>query len=288
VDATSGSSLATTNIDWHHNLFMNIDHRLPFMQAGKIIRWINNVVFNWNQFAALIEGGTAFDFIGNDYIDGNLSADTVHVLLANVGNDPNDPTDNVSAGVGDNAGPPSLYLLGNRGRSGNRPNGPVVVPSQVPNDVSQISLTARGWEGGETGDANSQGPIQSSWFRSTPNPAALVAILVDLVQNLQNAIVPTVGNSQMIDLNGNWQPRRDSQDARVIAQYQNRAAGQLFTGQFSAPPIAAGTPYPSSQHDGMSDAWKQKMGLDTSKAQNNVVMPDGYTALEWFLAGRSS
>ncbi len=148
-------------------------------------------------------------------------------------------------------------------------------------------MTAQGWEGGETGDPNSTGLMPASWFRSVPLPAPLAAIAADLAASLDALLLPTVGNSQHLDLNGNWVSHRDPEDARVIAQYQALAPGQLFTGQYSAPAIPVGTPYPSSQHDGLSDAWKQKMGLDTSKAQNNVVMPNGYTALELFLSGTS-
>jgi hypothetical protein len=282
---SGGSGKATTDNDCHHCMFINHDHRLPLNQSGLRARWQNNIIFNWNQFAALSMGGCQIDYIGNKYIDGNLSQDSVHVFLAEPGNAIDPPGD---WDWGDNLGPPLLYFLNNIGRNGKTPHAPLVVPSGIVNGPDQLAMTAQGWEGGESGGPPGSGqPMPNSWLRSTPLPAQTFPISDDTA-NLDAVIVPTVGNSQMLDLNGNWVVRRDSQDQRVIDQYNAKGPGQLFTGQFSPPPVIAGTPYPSSQHDGLSDAWKQAMHLDTSKPQNNVVMPDGYTALDWFLSGRKS
>jgi pectate lyase len=286
-DATSGSSLATTNIDWHHNMFVNIDHRSPFIDGGTLVRWVNNLTYNWNHFAALVMGGTAVDFIGNEWFDGNLSQDTVHTILGNVGNDPKDPTNNCSDGPCDNPGPPSFYLLNNIGRSGNKPGGPSVTPTNVPNDSGQVSLTQRGWEGGETGDPNSHGPIPSGWFRVTPNPAQRFPILADPVAKLDELLLPSVGNSKRLDCDGNLVANRDSDDERIIAQYRVRGPGQLFSYQYRRKTIAVATPCIESLHDGIPDQWKKTEGLSTTDPKlHKTLAPNGYTWLENYLDGQ--
>jgi hypothetical protein len=286
-DATSGSSKLTTDIDVHHNMLAIMSHRLPFIQAGSNLRYVNNLNYNWDQFATLVEGGSKVDFIGNKYVDGNLSSTQVHVFLGNVGNDPRDPTDNCTGGPCDNAGPPSFYLLNNTGRTGTNPGAPMVTPTNVVNDAGQISMTARGWEGGETGDPNSSGPIPSSWFRSTPNPTEEFPITANDVDNLDNVLLPTVGNSQHLGCDGTWISNRDSEDARIITQYRNRSAGAWFTGQYSAPPIPAGTPCTESLHDGIPDQWKTQYGLSSTDPNlYKAIAPNGYTWLENYLNGQ--
>ena len=43
-----------------------------------------------------------------------------------------------------------------------------------------------------------------------------------------------------VDCNGNWFNRRDSNDARIISQYQNRGNGTFYTNA-SQPAVSAGT-----------------------------------------------
>ena len=286
VYVTEGSGMATTDDDCHHCAFITVDHRLPLNQSGRNVRWVSNKIYNWGQFAALSMGGVQTDYICNDYIDssgGNLNYSSTHVFLGEPGNAADAPGDWPN---GDNLGPPSFYMLGNRGRIGTKnasTGGSYVQPTMTPNDAGQLSMCAQGTEAGDSGS-----PMPSSWIRSTPLPTQAAPITIDQVDTLDAVLLPTIGNSQGLDANGNWFTRRDREDTRVIAYYKARGVGNLFNGQFSAPPVTPGTPYVSSQHDGLPDAYKQAMGLDTSKPQNNVLMPDGYTALEWFLAGRKS
>jgi hypothetical protein len=106
-------------------------------------------------------------------------------------------------------------------------------------------------------------------------------------------LLPTVGNSQHLDCLGNWVSNRDSQDARVIAQYQAHGhggpwEGPKYTGPHfpGAPVITAGTPCVESMHDGIPDQWKQSKGLSTSdKNLYKKLAPSGYTWLETYLNG---
>jgi len=278
ADATSGSARNSTNIDWHHSFFANTGHRLPLVDIGSM-RWVNNIVFNWDYYAALTFGGAKMDYIGNKYVPGNLnSGNGNHEFDSDPNNnDPSDQSDNCIGGNPcDNPGPPSLYLVNNLG-----PHNSSVTTS--PNDSGQQNMTQQGWEGGDRG-----GDIPSSWFRSSPQQASTFPIQADSVSDLDNVMLNTVGNSQHLDCGGNFVANRDSQDARVIAQYQANGPGNFFTGQFNAPSIPAGSACSESEHDGIPDQWKQANGLSTTDSTlYKQTAPNGYTYLENYLNGTS-
>ncbi|MBV8514080.1 MAG: hypothetical protein JO260_02150 [Acidobacteria bacterium] len=276
ADATAGSARNSVNIDWHHSFFANTGHRLPLVDIGSM-RWVNNIVYNWDYYAALTWGGAQMDYIGNKYVPGNLnSGNSNHEFDSDPNN--NDPTDQSDNCIGgnpcDNPGPPSLYLVNNLG-----PHNSSV--TTTPNDSGQQNMTQQGWEGGDRG-----GSIPSGWFRGSALQGETFPIQADNVSNLDNVMLNTVGNSQHLDCSGNFVNNRDSQDARVIAQYQANGPGNFFTGQFSAPSIPAGTACTESQHDGIPDQWKQANGLSTTDATlYKQTAPNGYTYLENYLNG---
>jgi hypothetical protein len=106
------------------------------------------------------------------------------------------------------------------------------------------------------------------------------------VTSLESVLLATVGNSQHLDCYGNWLNNRDSQDTRIINQYQSRGKGGLFTGQFSAPSIPGGTPCVASLHDGIPDAWKKAHGYSlTDAGLGSRAARNGYTYLENYLNG---
>src|SRR5271163_3859607 len=182
VYVSTGSGKATTDDDAHHNMFITIDHRLPLNQSGNHVRWVNNIVYNWGQFAALSMGGVQTDYIGNKYVDGNgcltsagcLNYSNTHVFTANGNNcDPTDETGDCpdEGGANDNKQAPSMYLLNNTGRTGATRGSAMVTPTNAANDSGQKSMTQQGSECGEGCDPNATGPWPSSWYRSSPLPA---------------------------------------------------------------------------------------------------------------------
>jgi hypothetical protein len=217
------------------------------------------------------------DYIGNKYVPGNLNAGNGnHEFDSNPNNDDStDQSDNCIAGNPcDNPGPPSLYLVNNLG-----PHNSSVTTS--PNDSGQKAMTQQGWEGGDRG-----GDIPSSWFRGSALQGETFPIQPDSVSDLDNIMLNTVGNSQHLDCSGNFVSNRDSQDARVIAQYKAKGPGNFFTGQFSSPSIPGGSACTESQHDGIPDQWKQANGLSTSDSTlYKQTAPNGYTYLENYLNG---
>jgi hypothetical protein len=251
-----------TDQDWHHNLFVNIDHRIP---EGPMIRnrWVNNIVFNWSWFSIASLGTDHFDIINNRWKAGNLNsagpAQPFPILIS----------DCSAQSAIDCSTVPSVYLSGNIGVGATTPA------------ADQYTLANKVVS--ENGDG--VGPIPSNWRRATPISNVLpFPIQVDPATNLDSILLPTVGNSQHVDCNGNWVSHRDQSDSRIISQYQTNGSGGFWPNA-SYPPIANQTspnqiPVPTSQwtdvpvtgfpvctetlHDGIPDQWKTRFGLSTT------------------------
>ena len=263
TDDTGGFANGDTDNDFHHNILVNIGHRLP-MYNTRSGRWINNIVYNWQFYALLTEGGVKMDIIGNRYIPANLnSGNTNHEFDFNNSQNSDDPD-------GSNPGPPSIYLKGNIGPHQSDPNG------------SQTVMTSQGDEGGDNGKA-----VPSSWFRSSPMGGEAFPIEADDEGDLDSVMLGTVGNSRGVDCSGNWFNRRDSNDARIISQYQNRGNGTFFTNA-SQPSVSGGSACTESLHDGIPDQWKSANGLSTTDPSlYKQTAPNGYTYLENYMNGVS-
>ena len=268
------------NIDFHHNLFVNVHHRIPENSNGST-RWINNVIFNWGWYANAWLGAETIDAINNKFITGNLNAlggqaFPIHFTT-------NSPV---------MSGAPSVYVAGNiLGPSG----ASSVAADQYATLVNQIT--------GENG--NETGAIPASWQRPAPMAASnAFPIVPDPAASLDSLLLPTIGNSQHLDCNGNWVSHRDAADTRIVAQYQSGGSGGYwpngvtFTGQPTIPqptadwrdaPIVNGTPCVESLHDGIPDQWKKNNGLSTTDASlyKKVDKKTGYTYLEEYLAGNA-
>jgi hypothetical protein len=262
------------DIDFHHDMFVNISHRIP--EAGnRSLRWVNNLTFNWAFYAMATLGGQALDIIGNKWVRGNLnsSAQAHEIHL----------TEKSPAIRGN----PSPFIEGNVGPNQPDPKGDQYLM------VSHIT--------GENGREN--GPIPDSWKRKTPLPATKFPIVADPVDRLDSILLPTVGNSQQLDCDGGWVSRRDQADTRIIEQYKSKGPGGFWpngitaTGVAALPlpdpesnwkdkPIMTGTVCTESLHDGIPDQWKKRNGLSTTKKDLfKTLAPDGYTILEHYLNG---
>jgi hypothetical protein len=291
LDATSGSSRTSTNQDFHHNMAVNYQHRWPLTNIHSM-RWVNNLSYNnlqnTSDFSSMAWGGLQGDYIGNKYVDGPQSVIKVHTYIFNSDQDGADSSNNCTgSNPCDNPGPPSIYMVNNIGHVGNQTGGPTEGATHSVNSADQIDQTFQGWEGGEQPkEGITIAPVPSAWFRATPLAAEPYPIVADPAENLDAVLLPTVGNSRRLGCDGAWTSSRDSQDARIIAQYQASGAGTMFKGQFAAPAITSATPCVESLHDGMPDQWKQAQKLSTSdKNLYKKLAPSGYTWLETYLNG---
>ena len=264
------------NIDFHHNMFVNVDHRIPENSNGST-RWINNIIYNWGYYANEWLGAEIIDDINNKFIQGNLNGGAQAHPIHFTTNSP------------EMSGAPSAYVSGNifGGVGSNSVNS-----DQYGSLVAEIT--------GENGDET--GAIPSSWQRSGPMAASNgFPIVPDPADDLDSILTPTIGNSQHVDCSGNWVSHRDAADTRIVQQYQNGGNGGFwpngvtFTGQSSFPqptgnwkdnPVTNFTACTESLHDGIPDSWKAAKGLSTTDGSvYKTVAPNGYTWLENYING---
>jgi hypothetical protein len=263
VDATTWPANQVTNIDYHHNFFGDTSHRLPLFN-GASGRWVSNIIYNWNQFATLVQGGAHFDAIDNNYVAGSgLGHGDQGCNPHEIEGDLAQSTDDVSASM---PGPPSLYLSGNNG-----PNG------------SDWQLTG---EVRSEGGCEVTSPVESSWRRSSALADPTFPIVADASSTLDSVLIGLVGNSRYVSCDGTWTSRRGTEDAAMIHEYQTKATGSLWTAPsgYQTAPVANGTACVESQHDGIPDQWKTLKGLSTTDSSvANSKAPNGYTWLENYL-----
>jgi len=269
-------SVYETDIDFHHDMFVNVDHRIPENSNGST-RWINNIVYNWSFYANEWLGAEIIDDINNKFVKGNLNSQAQAHPIHFTTNSP------------EMSGAPSTYVVGNIfGAAGANS----VAADQYGTLVSQIT--------GENGDET--GPIPSSWKRTSPMPPSnAFPIVPDATEDLDSLMLGTIGNSQHVDCNGDWVSHRDSADQRIVTQYQNGASGGFwpngvtYTGLSTFPAPTANwqdhavtnfSVCQESLHDGIPDQWKTLKGLSTTDANlYKTVAPNGYTYLENYLNG---
>ncbi len=273
--ATSSSpcfSAGEHDIDFHHNMFANMNHRIP-ESTNYSSRWTNNIVFNWGYYASAWLGAMHVDEIGNKYVAGNLNSNAQNKEMHFTSDSPPLP------------GNPSVYLSGNIGPNQSNPNG----------DQSVLAGEINGENGKEIG------PLPSSWMRGSPMSNTTFPIHADSASDLDGLLLSSVGNSQHVDCSGNWISHRDSADSRIVNQYKNRASGGFWpngvtdAGSSSVPsPTSSWTDHPvtgfsvctESLHDGIPDQWKSDQGFSTTDPKLfKTVAPNGYTYLENYLNG---
>jgi hypothetical protein len=281
VGTRSGPCLSPNekNIDFHHNMFVNVGHRIP-ENSNFSTRWVNNIIYNWNYYANEWLGAEQIDDINNKFITGNLNSGAQAHPIHFTTNSP------------EMSGNPSVYVAGNI-------FGPAGANAVNSDQYGELVAEITGENGDETG------PIPGSWERGGPMEASnSFPIVPDPATNLDHILLSTVGNSQHLDCSGNWVAHRDSADQRIVSQYQNGGSGGFwpngvtFSGQAlsgaDAPgsdwqdhPVTGFTACPESQHDGIPDQWKKAKGLSTSDPNlHKQTAPNGYTWLENYLNGQ--
>jgi pectate lyase len=261
-----------TDVDFHHNMFVNISHRIPETD-NRSVRWVNNLTFNWAFYAFAGLGGETLDIIGNKWVRGNLNASAqAHEI-------------HVTEKSPEVLGNPSVFVSGNIGPNQPDPNGDQYLL------VSHIS--------GENGREN--GTIPDGWKRAKPMSPTDFPIVTDAAEKLDAILLPTIGNSQHLDCRGAWVTHRDDADTRIVAQYQSMGPGGFWpngitsTGAATLPLPTPTTPWQDrpnvngaacteSLHDGLPDEWKKGQGLSTTNRDLfKSVAADGYTILEHYL-----
>jgi hypothetical protein len=259
-----------TDIDVHHSLFANSSHRNPLIK-NKTFRLVNNLIYNWGDWASAIEGTVQADLIGNRYKTGPLYqtiSSKAYEIQLNPTGDASTPT----------LGSPSLYVIGNVGLHNTDP----LADNWGMTRLIDIPINA----GVELG------PLSESYRRFTPLSALPFPITAQDVWTAETIVLAGAGASRRLDCSGNWVSNRDSADARVVAEYTAGNAGIIPANEDAVggyPTLAAGTACTDGDGDGMPDTWETANGLNASSASDGPTLhASGYSNLEMYLAGSSS
>jgi len=269
------SNLDSSSWDGHHNVLATIDHRLPYT-ACKYGAWINNYVFGYS-YAALVRGGTQFDFIGNvwDGMTSNIKSNgEAEVRWADTS------ADNESQPVP--SGTAQIYMANNFGPDN---------PTGSLDNFSTMLRTA------STENSQLNNNVISSTYKATssavPSGMKLHPISITTLStpaDLRNLLLPTVGCYASLTESGAMVPNRDSLDAHIVGYINNPSTSpsSFIASPGTLPTLATGT-YPTcSMNDGIPDSWKTAHGLSTTDASvYNTIRPNanGYTNLELYLSG---
>jgi hypothetical protein len=208
---TTGSECgAITNVDFHHDYWVEIDRRNPLLK-NRSSRFVNNVVYNWGAWAAAFGGGIEADIVGNVFKRGPCSGtETVPGCNDFYGgvNVRAHPVSIFTEADTVAPGPPSVYMRDNLGPQG-----------------TDWQLAA---EGANESPANDGPRVRPGWRRSTPRPVGYssVTITADPVVAdggaglLGKLFAPTgVGASARLDCLGNLRSNRDGNDADLIGRF---------------------------------------------------------------------
>ncbi|MEQ1570885.1 MAG: hypothetical protein ABMA64_34970, partial [Myxococcota bacterium] len=253
----SAAAGGVTDVDIHHNLILNNNHRNPLFK-GRSGRLVANLFYNQGFYVTQVGGGASVDIVGNEYREGPMN-EGFHEIQAWS-----------ASGTDARDGEPSLYVSGNRGWNQPDPDG------------DQVPLTYR--VDGENGDE--VGALDPGWLRAEPLPPPSHPIPHG--EPLEDVLVPTVGASRGLDCDGAWVDRRDPIDALLIEQLlADDGISRLPVRDDGLPTLDPGEPCPDADADGMPDGWEADHGLSSDDPDDHAaVAAAGFTALELYLSGR--
>lgn len=127
-------------------------------------------------------------------------------------------------------------------------------------------------------------PEDQANLTSVRHPAAPVT--TTSAQEAFDQVLSDVGANIGLNCDGSQYSRRDSADARVVAEVIS-GTGRIIDEPEEVggwPILASGTPCVDGDHDGMPDEWESIMGLNSlDPSDRNQLSPAGYTWLEEYL-----
>lgn len=208
---TSGAACeAITDVDFHHDYWVEIDRRTPLLKNGSS-RFVNNIVYNWGAWAAAFGGGISVDVVGNLFKRGPCSGTETVPGCNNYFGGENlrpRPISIFTQAATVAPGLPSVYLSDNLGPLG------------------------ADWENAAQGANESpadDGPaVPPAWRRSGPRPVgagSLPIVAVPVVADrgallMSELFSPTgVGASARLDCLGTPRSNRDGNDADLVARF---------------------------------------------------------------------
>ena len=250
------------NVSLHHNLFAHNQERNPKMRGRPehldgnmpIYDFVNNVVYNWTNYATAVAGNGMGNVVANFY---KLGPNTNSY-----------PYPREIVRMQDTSVPGaerSIYAVGNMGPT---------CPQGCSND----------WDDGMVSDiGGGLGNISRS-DRRHPAPE----VETSAADQAYADVIADAGATMGLDELGQPFIRRDAVDVRIMDEVESGGGGNIgmtALPQSAWPVLDPGTAYPDADHDGMADPWETEHGFDPSDPGdgNGDRDGDGYTNVEEFL-----
>lgn len=298
VGQDSGSAgSGAKNISFHHNLIAHSGERNPLVKTAGVADVISNVVYNVSPTYAHLDGDIQLadfpvNFISNYFRSGPNGSSEYGVKMSLTGKRA------------------LVYLEGNID-SRRKDNSYAENLVMNPKNSSFYTLV------GSKNTSNPTYPVSVTKCDSDPNFGGKCNVYQELIEK------SNVGNNYGLDGNGNFYLRSDPIDQRILAEVKTKtgkvidapsmntcwssvtnckvlnltdytkhgiSVNKIETNDswfYGWPIISNGTAYTDSDHDGMSDSWEIKNGLNPNDANDGKLDKngDGYTNLENFLNG---
>jgi pectate lyase len=271
--ASALSDNPSVRVSIHHNLWAHNTIRSPqiattcngFDPSRCVSDVVNNVVYNWRQFATLVanhHGVTYANVVGNTYLPGpdSLRDAGVDLRFWESGAKTLVPGAELSVFATDNVGehgeatPVRCYLM------------------------DPDNVTGRG-----------VAMTECNHERFSPAyPYAAPAIETQSSGAAYPVVLAEAGASRSVDAYGEWIESRDATDARIVSEVE-RGEGRIIDSADEVPAREdrrSGRAAADADNDGMPNAWEQRFGLRMKRASaSDDTDGDGYTDLEEYLNG---
>jgi hypothetical protein len=256
--------IGMANVSIHRNLLAHNSHRNPMTAADNALV-ANNVVYNWDIGAGMMNRRGAVDWVNNVGKAGPMTEEQYTYFV-------NPYCDELGGDF-------SIYAAGNVSPVSNDPGG-----DNWTDPTRQVSCyRGTGEYDGQEVPTDWQRESEQGW-RSIPFPIGLLS-----AQQAYDAVVADVGANARLTCDGRWSTALDPVDSRVIAETQSGSG-------VSSPPLSEaevggypvydpGSACPDADADGLPDAWEQRHYGCTACADPAALESDGYRLIEHYLNG---
>ena len=275
-----GSSQYASAITVFRNYFAHNGHRNPLMSSVRDTQVVNNVTLNYAGRSGTFkkatgQGGSAFDgpqvdYVGNYHKAGRWTNRNGTVLLYQ------------SRAPRDQGQEPVLFLEGNYAH-------PWFTTPSLDN-WPLLSYDRTNMDGPNGARMPSTEPVHAAYKASRPN-TDLGRLPIVAAERVAEVILPDVGDSRRIDALGQWQPRRDYLDQRIVDHFSSPKSehpksalmmreDNAYWGGYRHP--IGGDVSRDMDRDGMADRFESRYRCYSAQGDKDQ---DGYTNLEEFLNG---
>lgn len=241
-----------------HNGFRNPDITNNYLQVRMLGELVNNVIYNWGSLGTELQNISAE---GSDAIRVNIVGNTYRYGGDTLGKWPI---------TQDSEAFSKLYVANNDVQD--------FMALIKPQDITEHNLSNDAYLVVTGNDVVVDKDVINTHIRANQfnTPVSKSAVSASRAYN------DALGEAEATS------PRRDSVDARIVAEVRNRTGKIIDDPENDVggyPSLRSGTAPQDSDHDGMSDVWETAQGLNQNDASDGVKDKDGdgYTNVEEYL-----